>query len=317
MRTITLLTIFILTIQVRAQDLNYTPHDSIFFEYNTMPVYLDPAPGNLWQNATPQKTWLDQAYSPPKAIITDSINPYPPGNTSSFTFVIDSNSIYPWSGRPATYFSFIHKFDTDTINDYGIIEASTDGGITWCDLSDPSWCLEGPSWWEDDSSLTSHRRYFHPQRISGRSDGWIFSRYHIDYFVSNKMGSEFPPDSIMIRFTFKSSNNITDHEGWLIDNLIIGVCDIYVSAPALEKPEYSINISPNPLTDRSVITLPVEIYHDFEILIYNETGRKILTIAGKQGDIIPLSRKDFSPGIYLMKSQSGNGRPIYGKFLVK
>jgi hypothetical protein len=320
MKVLGFLILTFLAIQAGAQDLNYTPHDSIFFEYNTMPLYLDPSPGNLWQIGIPQKTWLGPAYSPPKAIVTDTINPYPPGNTSSFTFVIDSNSIYPWSGRLATYLSFIHKFDTDTINDYGMIEASIDGGVTWCDLSEP-WCLEGylggPSWWERDSSITSHQSYPHLQKISGRSDGWIFSRFHIDYAVSKINDSEFPADSIMIRFTFNSSNNATGHEGWLIDNIIIGVCDIYVSAPTLERQDYSVNISPNPLVDRSVIKLPYSTFQNTDILVYDETGRKIRTISGKQGDIIPLFRKDFSPGIYLLKIQNGEEKPVFGKFLVQ
>ncbi len=320
MKAIIFLVLASFVLRAGAQDLNYTPQDSIFFEYNTMPLSLDPSPGNLWQTGIPHKTWLDQAYSPPMAIITDTMNPYPAGNTSSFTFVIDSNSIYPWSGRLATYLSFIHKFDTDTISDYGIIEASIDGGVTWCDLSEP-WCLEGylggPSWWESDSSLTSHQCYPHLQKISGRSDGWIFSRFHIDYAISKINDSEFPADSIMIRFTFKSSNNATGHEGWLIDNIIIGVCDIYVSTTTFEKPDYSINISPNPLVDRSVLKFPDEKFQKPDITIYDATGRKIRTNSGKQGDAIQLLKEDFAPGIYFVKIKSSEAKPVYGKFLVQ
>ncbi len=320
MKAIIFLVLASLVLSSTAQDLNYTPHDSIFFEYNTLPVYLDTTSGNIWQIGTPYKTSLNQAYSPPKAIITDTINPYPPGNTSTFTFVIDSTLIYPWSGRLATYFSFIHKFETDTINDYGMAEGSIDGGVTWCDLSEP-WCLEGylggPSWWEDDSSLTTNKKYAHPQRISGRSDGWIFSRYHIDYAVSKMVDSEFPPDSIMIRFTFKSSTTPSDHEGWLIDNIIIGVCDIYVSSPTLENPDRSIHISPNPLVSRSVIRVPGEKKLRTEITIFDETGRLIRKISGYQGDAITLSRSDFMPGIYFVEIQNGEEGPIFGKFLVK
>jgi len=303
-----------------AQDLNYTPHDSIFFEHNTVPVYMDPSPVNIWQIGTPQKSWLNNAYSPPLAIITDTVNPYPAGNTSSFSFVIDSGQIFPLSGRLATYFSFIHRYETDTINDYGTVEASIDGGITWCNLSDDN-CFMGSVpvlvWWESDSSITSHRVFPHTERISGKSDGWIFSRIHFDYAVGKGQESTVPIDSIIIRFTFKSSSSSSGNEGWIIDNIITGVCDIYVSAPSLEKEDFAVTVSPNPVVDRSVIILPGKRSGPVEILIYDVTGKMVRKISGNQGTRIPISRDDFLPGIYLLKSCLNGEKPNYAKFIIQ
>jgi hypothetical protein len=307
-------------ISLFSQDLNYTPHDSLFFEHNTIAVTLDPSPGNIWQIGTPRKIWLDEAYSPPKAIVTDTINPYPPGNSSSFSFVIDSSQIFPYSGRLATYFSFIHRYETDTINDYGTIEASVDGGITWCNLSDYdcfSGNIPGPVWWEPDSSITSHLVYPHPERISGKSDGWIFSRFHFDYAIGKGQEPAFPFDSIIIRFTFTSNSSSAGNEGWLIDNIITGVCDIFVSAPVRLKDDAAVTVSPNPVTERSVIRWPDNKPGGSEITIYDETGRIVRKVKEGADDGVILSGSDFFPGIYFIKIQNGTERPLFGKFVVR
>jgi len=317
MKRILLASLFLVAMSLQAQ-IHYLPQDSIFFEYNTCPVYINPSPGNIWQIGTPHKTWLDMAYSPPKAIVTDTLLSYPENNTSVFSFMIDSNSIWNNPIGLATYLSFIHKFDTDTLVDYGIIEASIDGGITWCDLGDPS-CFEGylggPAWWEPDSSLTSHNLFLHPPKISGRSDGWIFSRFHFDYAIGKMSGLEHPIDSIMIRFTFHSDATPSSREGWMIDNLIIGACDIFVPVPDHDKPNHSIDIRPNPLVDISYMKLPAGISID-DILVLDETGKVIRQFQGQGGTKIPLFRKDFSPGLYFLKAQSRDGRSFFGKFLV-
>lgn len=305
-------------ISLKAQ-LTYLPQDSIFFEYSTMPVSIDPSPSCIWQIGVPGKTWLNQAYSFPKAIMTDTLQPYPENSTSSFTFTIDSNSIWNNPIGLATYFSFIHKFDTDTIDDYGMIEASIDGGINWCDLGDP-YCLQGylpgPVWWENDSSLTSHHIYDHPAKFSGKSDGWIFSRIHFDYAVGKSIENGWL-DSIMVRFTFHSDNVPSGKEGWLVDNIIIGACDIYMGTPPAKEMKNKAEVIPNPLLACSRVQLNGMLPGINEILIFNYAGEIIMRKPVKPDETPRLYRKDFSPGIYLIQAITANGRSCSGKFTVK
>ncbi len=310
---------FIFSLKAQLNQLNYLPQDSIFFEYNTLTVSIDPSPSCIWQIGMPGKSFLNQAYSLPKAIMTDTLHPYPENNTSSFTFTIDSNSIWNNPIGSATYFSFIHKYDTDTLNDYGIIEASIDGGESWCNLSDPS-CFQGyilgSVWWEYDSSITSHRTYYHSLAFSGKSDGWIFSRIHIDYACGKSIENGWR-DSILVRFTFHSDGGTSGREGWLIDNIIIGACDIYLGALPAKEIENKAEVIPNPLLTCSRIQLPEILSGINEILIFNYEGKIIMRKPVILNETPLLYGKDFPAGIYLIRMMAADGRFCSGKFTVK
>ena len=136
----------------------FYPQDSILFEVNTVPVHIWDSPTNIWQIGSPQKTYLNAAWSAPKGIITDTIIPYPINTYSTFSFVINSKSL---KQDFATYISFMQKFDTDTLLDRGVIEASYDGGGVWCELGNTGWiCPNGPALitWDQDSSVSSHQK---------------------------------------------------------------------------------------------------------------------------------------------------------------
>ncbi|MCX6722534.1 MAG: hypothetical protein NT094_00505, partial [Candidatus Staskawiczbacteria bacterium] len=128
---------------------DYFPLDTIYFEYNTIPFQIQPTTDNCWQVGRPSKSNFSSAYSPPLAILTDTLNPYPVNSNSSFSFVIPSSLVqYSFT----TYLQFYQKFDTDTLEDFGTIEASYNGGSTWVDLKDsicPNWECIQLSWDSD------------------------------------------------------------------------------------------------------------------------------------------------------------------------
>ncbi len=178
-----------------------------------------------------------------------------------------------------------------------MIEASLDGGANWCDLGDP-YCLQGylpgPVWWENDSSLASHHIYDHPAKFSGKSDGWIFSRIHFDYAVG------------------KSIEN-----GWLVDNIIIGACDVYMGTPPAKEIKNKAEVVPNPLLDCSRVQLNGMLPGINEILIFNHAGETIMRKPVKPDETPLLFRKDFSQGIYLIQAITTDGRSCSVKFTVK
>ena len=83
---------------------------------------------NIWQIGTPSKIILNSAYSPSLALITDSINPYPINNSSTFELLIRTDDY--------TEISFWHRLNTDTLTDGGVIEISTDFGNSWQNVID-------------------------------------------------------------------------------------------------------------------------------------------------------------------------------------
>ena len=294
----------------------FYPQDSILFEINTVPVTIWDSPTNIWQIGTPHKTYLNAAWSAPKGIITDTIIPYPINTYSTFSFVINSKSL---KQNFATYISFMQKFDTDTLLDRGVIEASYDGGGVWCELGNTGWiCPNGPALitWDQDSSVSSHQKYNHLAVTSGRSDGWLFSRCILNWIIILNASDGIVPDSVMVRFIFTSDGSANGREGWLIDNIVFGYMDYLTGIPETPGNQSDLIIFPNPITGQSAIRNK-QFAGPVTLRIFDRTGRLIRQESEVKTDHLILDRKDFLPGIYLMKLDKKQGNSQTARFIVQ
>ena len=91
--------------------------DTITFEVPSTDIFINPDSGNLWQIGKPHKVFFSSAHHGSKAIITDTLNTYPPNDTSSFIYTIHK----PLIKTCVTCMSFSQKYDLDTLGDKGII----------------------------------------------------------------------------------------------------------------------------------------------------------------------------------------------------
>ena len=86
------------------------------------------------------------------------------------------------------------------------------------------------------------------------------------------------------------------------------------------KPSNFITISPNPLTEKSVVKIdPVMInrYGKLTFLLYDQFGKKLKTIKNITKSEFEISCEDFLPGIYFI-SISGDNRIIESvKIIIK
>jgi hypothetical protein len=299
------------------------PNDSIFFEYNTIPYNIDTVlSGNCWQVGHPSKTFFNLAYSPPLAIVTDTLHPYPVNTQSSFTFLIIDTMAALGGGPPcggATYLQFNHKYDSDTLADYGYVEFSFDHGNTWNIAKDT---IQMGPWdgmifrWEDDYTLNTGTYSNHPLYISGHSDGWIVSRYVWQWFIPvKKVTMTQFPDTIVVRFSFHSDNIQTNKEGWMVDNIITGCMELGSGISTNQDNDYNY-ISPNPLTTVSLVTCPIG-YSNSTVEIYDVTGRLVFNDHLDQNGTLQLNRKDFSPGVFIWSIKSKEKSVATGKLVVQ
>src|SRR5258706_3176828 len=86
--------------------------------------------GNIWQTGPPQKIIFDSAYSAPNVIVTDTLNPYPVNNRSSFIVTVTNAMVFNSWNAIYLMVDFTHKYDTDSLHDGCFIELSLDG-VTW------------------------------------------------------------------------------------------------------------------------------------------------------------------------------------------
>ncbi len=316
LRAITMLLILLMTIGSMVVSAQYHAQDSILFETSTVPVKIWESPTNTWQIGAPQKTYLNAAWSQPQGIITETSIPYPVNTNSTFSFVINSKSL---KLDFATYISFMQKYDTDTLVDRGIIEASYNGGGVWCELGNTGWtCPDGPALisWDQDSAVASHKKYNHLAVTSGKSDGWLFSRCHLYWIIFDNAPGGIIPDSVMVRFIFTSDGSASGKEGWLIDNIVFGYEDYFTGVSETPVSHSSLAILPNPVTGQSALKYDPS-GQPVNITIFDRAGRLISKTTNVNPGNFKLNRQDFTPGLYLLKVENQQGKSQTTRFIVQ
>ncbi len=258
---------------------------------------------NIWQIGHPSKQFFDSAYSGVNAIVTDTFNPYPVNCNSKFILKIDSSHL----NFPNVSIAFWHKFDTDSLKDFGIIYYSFDDTLNWKYLRDTTYNEQNHVlynepihgfWWRSLPNLT------------GESLGWIYSEYVWLWFAPAKStniktttilkstSSEWPfiPKKIYIKFQFISDSIKDNKSGWMIDN--IRIHDYVWSNTTNINTDYKIIIYPNPTDEKLNIRLPDNLAIE-KYIVYDIKGNELLEkkITNK---FFELDVSNFNRGQYLV-----------------
>ncbi|MFP4664978.1 MAG: T9SS type A sorting domain-containing protein [Bacteroidales bacterium] len=209
-----------------AQNPNYFDYQIDFDSEYSMDeaVILDSS--STWQIGIPDKTVFDSAFSPVHAILTDTTNPYPVNDTSSF-IIRHLRPIWPGAGNESLQLNFMYRMNTDSLTDYGLVEASIDNGETWINLIDEA-DTYGFYW------LTGQEPV-----LTGNTDGWQTFGLELSS-LTYELGLS---DTLLYRFTFISDGIQTNKDGWMIDNF--DLIDSWESKESLLQNK-EIRIYPNP-----------------------------------------------------------------------
>jgi hypothetical protein len=228
-------------------DSQYSADDHIIIDTLTNP-------DNIWEIGIPDKALFHNAHSPVHAIVTDTLNQYPVNDTSSFIikhFRAGWWGTYNWELK--LYFWFM--MDSDTLTDYGKIEASIDNGLTWIDLlSDTCDFI----FWDEPKPV-----------LTGNSGGWqhfaadlVELTYQIGY-----------SDTLLYRFTFISDSIQTNKDGWIIDDFHL--TDYWEGVDEYKNSDL-IDIFPNPSNGNFTIESDLLNKSKFRIEIYDITGNLLI-----------------------------------------
>ena len=218
---------------------------------------------NIWQIGTPQKTLLNQAESFPNVIITDTVNTYPTNDTSAF--------IIKYMTYNCPYFVGFYACDTDSLNDYGMIELSVDNGQTWMNL------------------LADSLNVFLGNKpvLTGNSNGWQYME--ADFNNISPWGLE---DTLLLKFTFISDSIQTPNEGLMFDSFSFCIS-------ANTKNLYQLNnlkVFPNPTSDilNFQFETPIE---NAEIRIYSTIGQ-LMTNQKLTNNDVQFDVSNYQHGMY-------------------
>lgn len=277
-----------------------------FIDFETAsPFLVDIDSGGSWQTGQPSKLLFDSAHSFSRAILTDTLSPYPVNDTSSFVlrFPIPDNTWDPIE----LYFSFWHKFNTDTLQDRGLIEVSYNNGTTWYELTN----------YQSDTLVTGTytQGYWNSSnvvndtlRISGNShNGWNHSvfNWELCFVVKQEITGWQPLDTIQFRFTFISDSIQTGKEGWMIDDIELSgfFAECCCGFGELQKPDFK--ICPNPANGLTSIYFEQRV-NNMKLKLISSTGQ---TVYEKEFGSCNSISEDFSaytPGIYIVETTHDN-----------
>ena len=259
--------------------ITFDPSDSVLNQNVTIDTVL--YPHNCWQVGRPHKTLFSPTTSYPNAIITDTIAPYCPNDTSVFTIH------FPWEitnsmGYPDMpfNFSFYYRADTDSSTKI-LIDFSYDSGSTWFPLI-----------WE---------AYPYPG-VGGWTIGGI-NLIHISVYNIIHMEDQ-------IRFTFISGSNPMGRAGWEIDDI-----DIFYSWPegiSELNSNTALKIYPSPAHTSITISAPKTIN---QIAIKNTLGQCVYKQMCNTNKV-EVNLSGLEKGLYFVEAvNSETGLRMEGKVL--
>jgi hypothetical protein len=278
---------------INAQDYMYLGASYFNFDDSTKynHIYIDST--EIWNIVKPDKEILflpDQPhYFGEYGIITDTSQYYTPNIDAYFQF-----KLIPLLGVNVYSIEFWHKYDFNPNIDGGIIETSWDYGSSWQNIlfdniiQSNLWDGNGQNMYQLTDTIATFDNQ--PGFTGLNSEG---KHVVIYFYVPMEIYNE-ELDTLLVRFSMKSSEVESNHEGWLIDNFSSSSV-IIDNIEEIQTNQKLLNISPNPTNDLLNITLKNEkIYH---IAIYTLTGRFVKEFV----DTNSISVSGLSTGIYLLR----------------
>ncbi len=303
--------------------LGYNYDTSGIFELNTMDS------DSLWCIGMPNKGVWDTttllSFSRPNALMTDTVNAYPPNNHSIFELSIKKPEWtyfynYCWS---RFLFQMSIACDTDTLKDGIYIEISFDGGESFSNLLEPTNVTSlqnGPDRYENfafpQNSFVMDTIKGYSGNVRELTNEYVYME-GIEAELLWNDSNGFNVSEAIVRVHFVSDSIDNQRKGVLIDNLTVSVeewCH-YVDIDDFENPKNeSVFVSPNPINENSKILFNNTENNLAQIRIFSNTG-KLIEVYSTKKDFIEISKSEFNKGIYIFQIQVGD-KYYNGKFVV-
>ncbi|MCB9171166.1 MAG: T9SS type A sorting domain-containing protein [Flavobacteriales bacterium] len=260
--------------------------------------------GGLWQIGAPQKSVLTSAQSAPNVIVTDTLAPYPPNDTSRFTIVHLANE--GWWFPHTVILEGYYWSDTDSLEDIGTIEVAYNVDSGWIDVLHDTLFAPMIIWGGG------------PPQLTGSSGGWRYfygDLMNVSAYIHYGIGYDIQiGDTIRWRFSFFSDSTDTGRDGLMFD-------DLHFEDWAEAIPEYSANsfhsqVAPTPVTDELTLIYETAGLNALALTIVDARGTVVRSRSFHTEHRTTIDVHDLSPGLYLYALRSPDGsRSSRGRFV--
>jgi hypothetical protein len=295
-------------------------HDTTDFSQG-WPAYFQQdtsQPNNLWQIGSPSKLEFDSAWSAPNALMTDTLNLFPPGNISSFTIQLNTDTINPWMCIGHGFMRFKHRYSFDSLHAGGYIE------VRYFDEFAMAWTP-----WTNlaKDSLPNHSAIDQGEypvdtitggipAYTGSSYGWKDADFFWIWMMMVKSGDKSVYTKyIEFRFTALSDSSAMPSEGWMIDDLEIILFHCMGSIGELTSQQFVSRAAPNPGSGDIMILIDTPEMESYQLKVYNREGMLMEESTFHQGEPVLIRSTQYPSGFYLYKLVTASGKVSEGKFV--
>ena len=239
---------------------------------------------NIWEIGIPNKTIIDSAYSKPNVLITKTRDSYPINNTSSFYIKHSDNGGFstPHSAEFAGYY----YVNSDSLNDYGLIELSPDNGKSWIDIINDTLYDDDDIYWHTPKPI-----------LTGNSNGWQ------NFWVSlERIGNIFDinyNDTIILKISWLSDNIKDTLDGLAFDNFEF--CDGVEGIFEDKFNNFSSKVYPNPSSENIIIQYENMNLELFQLSIFNIQGGLIEQFENLIGEKILIKTESYDNGLFFYR----------------
>jgi hypothetical protein len=300
-----LIALIILPFTVKAQHINDgSPLDSTTIRLNndSIPNFIpDTAATPLWQIGRTHKTFFTTDTTA-ISMMTDTLHQYPVNANNWFIIKIP--------GGFNVIVDFWHKCQTDATHAGGIVEFSSDHGLSWqnikgaCNVDSFSFAtgiLTDNFYTFNDTLLTGEPSF---TGTSGSTSRYSRFQFFQGFPVkpSGSSGCTLFADSFYVRFRFVSDSTTDSLAGWKIDSIKIEQDDYGGGAVTKMNHRIELHAYPNPSTN-GLFTFPaLANEHQFNIEVYNAMGARILKMPYQHS----LDLSPYTHGLYYYKVTNGS-----------
>lgn len=258
-----------------------TPFEEISVQIDTTDTQ------NVWQIGKPQKTIFDAAATVPNAIVTDTLNPYPPNDTSSFELEIP---LFVWGLNGVFAMQWSQKLDLGT-GDLGVLEYSF-GDSVWTNAF-------------DDPNVYNFYGYEAANKdtlpdgtvgFSGTDSLWRDVWFCLDasWLISQSS------NLLHLRYTILSDTVDNPHEGWMMDNMQAHLTLVHTIAEH-ESSEY-MKVYPTMTSGRVFLEAQKQDgYHIIEHMELYSLDGKLVKQYGQAPTKYFIDLDDLPNGVYVLK----------------
>lgn len=260
-------------------------------ESQTINIQFSAVPEDIWYVGAPGKTKFNAPYSEPNAVFTSKNGGYAPNNTSSFIMRYDVNSF----GFGILALQWAQKLDYQATpesgyNDGGMIEFSTDEGMTWENVFENPYVYNFYGFQQGNAVKLNNGKF----GFSGTDTTWR------DIWLCFDQSFLFDFESVLFRFTHTSDEDASAHEGWMMDNFQMHLTIVHTITET-EQSDY-LNFTPNPST--GIINIKAQKRNDYHIIqsmvLHDKDGR-VVQHFGKSPTKFQIDISHHPAGTYYLK----------------